>query len=304
MNDENNNINNQMQNNGQDNYYSQGINNGLTSSNNGIRGINESVNSNGFGNGMGFNNTNQSNLNSTVNNVNISEANSGIGVNTNMNTNTNVGSDINSFPNTSYNVTDQNHQAPIVTEQSGINNSSQSSEKGGKLRPVLLVLFFAFLLAFVMFLPDISKFLQGGIGTSSDNELRDGVLVCTMEKNEDITSVSYQMEFRFVNKELLNSTFNITTESENKTTIRENYNECKNLEVLAQDLSGIDVTCSSSDNINTMLESYNYRLIDTNGLTSFTEAGGTYPEYKYKENIYDIKGKMINAGYDCKEKAS
>lgn len=194
-----------------------------------------------------------------------------------------------------------------VNNQNGqpIPPSKEPENKGGKFRTFLLIVFFIFLIVFVIFLPDISEFLRSGkIAGSNDNELKNGVLVCTTERDNDMTSTSYQLEFKFVNKELLTSTFNITTESEDKMVINENHNGCKNLELIAEDLGGIDVTCTSSQNINTMLESYNYRLINYNGLTKFTEAGGTYPEYKYKDNIYDIKGKLINSGYDCKIKAS
>lgn len=190
---------------------------------------------------------------------------------------------------------------PILEE---VKINKQESSKGGKLKTVLLILFFIFLLAFVMFLPNISEYLKTGkIINTTDNQINSGTLICTTTKNNDETSTSYEMDFKFTSKELITSNFNITTESEQKEVINSKYSECKNIEDSAKELNGIDVSCTSSDNINTMIQSYNYRLINTNGLTKFTEAGGTYPEYKYKENIYDIKAKMIKAGYDCKEQA-
>lgn len=191
---------------------------------------------------------------------------------------------------------------PVENEITTNNNEAHS--KGGKFKTFLLIIFFIFLLAFIIFLPNISEYLKTGkMTTTNSNQINSGTLICTTDKDNDETVISYQMDFKFTNKELINSTFNITTESEKEEIINSKYNECKNIEDSAKDLNGIDVSCTTSDNISTMIESYNYRLIDNNGLTKFTEAGGTYPEYKYKENIYDIKQKMIKAGYDCKERA-
>jgi len=278
MNEQNNNVNNQVQNNSnntQSNYYAQGVNNPLNS-NGTVRGINDNFTSSNIAN----------NVVAPTNTLPVNNQNGQI-----------IPPSVGGVPTNSLPVNNQNGQ-PIPP-------SKEPENKGGKFRTFLLIVFFIFLIVFVIFLPDISEFLRSGkIAGSNDNELKNGVLVCTTERDNDMTSTSYQLEFKFVNKELLTSTFNITTESEDKMVINENHNGCKNLELIAEDLGGIDVTCTSSQNINTMLESYNYRLINYNGLTKFTEAGGTYPEYKYKDNIYDIKGKLINSGYDCKIKAS
>ena len=195
----------------------------------------------------------------------------------------------------------------VVSVPSIENNdlSEEDTPQGGKLKTILLILFFILLFAFIIFLPNISEYLKNGKNSSSiDTQINNGILTCTTENKTDTTTVSYQMDFKFTNKELLTSTFNITTESEDKNTISGKVNECNILGEIVKDINGIDVSCTNSDNITTTIQSYNYRLINTNGLTKFTEAGGTYPEYKYKENIYDIKAKIIKAGYDCKEKAS
>ena len=278
MNEQNNNVNNQVQNNSnntQSNYYAQGVNNPLNS-NGTVRGINDNFTSSNIAN----------NVVAPTNTLPVNNQNGQI-----------IPPSVGGVPTNSLLVNNQNGQ-PIPP-------SKEPENKGGKFRTFLLIVFFIFLIVFVIFLPDISEFLRSGkIAGSNDNELKNGVLVCTTERDNDMTSTSYQLEFKFVNKDLLTSTFNITTESEDKMVINEKHNGCKNLELIAEDLGGIDVPCTSSQNINTMLESYNYRLINYNGLTKFTEAGGTYPEYKYKDNIYDIKGKLINSGYDCKIKAS
>ena len=48
------------------------------------------------------------------------------------------------------------------------------------------------------------------------------------------------------------------------------------------------------------IQDNNHQLINKENLTHFTEAGGIYPEFDYKQNIYDIEKSMTKTGYDCK----
>ncbi len=250
-----------------------------------------------------INNQNPNMVNNTpkINNMNPKAPQQNNGVTLNPTPNISVSSTNIGQPQISQVV--QTNPSPIENKTT-TTNGNQDNSKGGKFKTFLLIVFFIFLLAFIMFLPNISEYLKNGrIRATTDNQINSGTLSCTTDKDNDETTTSYEMDFKFKNKELITSTFNITTESEKEEIINSKYNECKNIEDSAKDLSGIDVSCTTSDNISTMIESYNYRLINTNKLTKFTEAGGTYPEYQYKENIYDIKQKMIKAGYDCKERA-
>ena len=65
-------------------------------------------------------------------------------------------------------------------------------------------------------------------------------------------------------------------------------------------IGGIILQCLGK-NIKTIdsIISYTNQMIDNNNLTKFTEAGGIYPEHKYKQNIYDIQSSMVKNGYDC-----
>lgn len=201
--------------------------------------------------------------------------------------------------------------SPVPTNDGGVppekvdlgTNSNSEPPKKGNGRIILLILFFILLFIFIFFLPNISEYLSNGGGMKQEQQLNSGVLTCTRSKTTDETDISYEVDFRFTNKKLTTSTMNITTESESKKVISEKKSECQNLSTIAEGIEGISITCSSSDTIHTMLESYDYQLIDNNGLTKFTEAGGTYPEYQYQDDIYDIQTKMIKAKYDCEIKA-
>ena len=154
-----------------------------------------------------------------------------------------------------------------------------------------------------MFLPEISDYFRNRNMNSDDNEVRNGNLVCDMDRNTDLTDISYQYNFLFTNKQLMSSSINTTISSEAKDVITDEYNKCQVISDVSRDVDGIEVTCTTSDNITTIIQSNDYKMIDNDNLTKFTEAGGIYPEFMYKDDIYTIQNKMIRSGYDCEIKA-
>ena len=215
-------------------------------------------------------------------------------------------------PNVSEVVSNSNLSRPDTNEPNIVNitpvndnvNNDSNESKNGKFKSILLVIFFALLFVFIMFLPQISEFFQTGKSNYNSKEVLNGVLVCTIEKSNDVTTTYYQMDLKFSQKKLQSSEYNVTVESEDDSKIQSSDKECKAVREMATDIEGIDVMCTSSDNISTMIQDYNYKLIDNSKLTKFTEAGGFYPEFKYNDDIYNIQSKMIKSGYDCEVKSS
>lgn len=235
-------------------------------------------------------------------------------VNNNSTPNNNVASN----PATVNSSSQNTNTTPVVTKvvtPSNDNNSSISNnnvpsdngnsdnKKGGTFKTVLLILFFILLFLFIMFLPEISDYFRNGNMNSDDNEVKNGNLICKMDRNTDLTDVSYQYDFGFTNKQLMSSSINTTISSEAKDVITDEYNKCQAISDISRDVDGIEVTCTTSDNITTTIQSNDYKMIDNDNLTKFTEAGGIYPEFMYKDNIYTIQNKMIRSGYDCEIKA-
>ena len=71
--------------------------------------------------------------------------------------------------------------------------------------------------------------------------------------------------------------------------------------VYAQDLDGVEVSCSFNHDRVTSREIFYYNEMDAATVSSaFVEAGGTYPEFKNGQNIDKIEDIMKNSGYDCK----
>ena len=169
----------------------------------------------------------------------------------------------------------------------------------GKGKRVLLVFFFIFAAAFIFFLPELSEIINMN-KTSSTNEVQNGILKCSMESVGDVTNIEYNYAFAFKKRKLVTSEFETVYESEDSSVINEKYTSCNNINTIAQSISGIDVSCTNSANITTMIQSITYNIIDRDSLTNFTEAGGEYPEFVYQDNISEIESKMIKSGYDCK----
>lgn len=184
-----------------------------------------------------------------------------------------------------------------ITPTSG-NSNNNNKNSGGKGKTVLLILFFIVLFIFIIFLPNISEIINtGALPFKNNNEIQNGILMCSMKNESDITDTTYEMRFTFKSKKLISSVLDVTVESEDKEVVNNKNIECQGLREITID--GIDVECTLSGSISNTKYNYNYQMIDNNNLTKFTEAGGVYPEHRYKENIYDIESNMKKNGYDC-----
>ena len=241
------------------------------------------------------NNTPNNNQNSSSDNgQNIATNNVPNINNTPLNTNQNI------VNQTVSKVVSKELDTPQLIANNEVDEEYDDNVGPSKVKVAFLVIFFILVLVFVIFLPDISSIVKTGKFIPSSNEITNGILSCSMIKESDNTEITYDIDFSFTNKKLQTSTLKITTSSEDKNIINEKYSECKNIEDVSEKVSGIDVSCSSSSSISTMREDYTYNIIDNNNLTPFTEAGGTYPEHEFEQNIDDIKSSMIREGYDCK----
>lgn len=192
----------------------------------------------------------------------------------------------------------------IVTEQVQTANKTpleDNKKKEGYGKQIILFIFLIALIVFVFFLPDISKFVQSARGTTSNEELRTGTLVCTMEQEDDTTALTYKMYFNYIDNKLRTSTLTITQQDENDANINTKYKVCQNMSTISENITGISVECRPSENLLITTETYEHQTIDKNNLTKFTEAGGTYPEFDYQEDVNTIRDKMKKNGYDCKD---
>ena len=171
---------------------------------------------------------------------------------------------------------------------------------GDKLKRILLVIFLVFAGLFVFFLPNISEYFNGvRSNTYKENVVENGYLKCTKTNSNDSSSTEYEYLLNFKNKGITDGTYTTTYENEDEKKVTANNAKCNEIEKISENIDGIDVSCSVSNNISTTTQNNIYRNIKTGKLTAFTEAGGIYPEYKYNDDIYGIEAKLVKAGYDC-----
>lgn len=187
------------------------------------------------------------------------------------------------------------------TEPQSQNNEPQKKE--GTFKYILAFIFIIAFTGFVIFIPEISKFVKSKIGENNSNNteklIEKGTLICEKDKSSDETDVKYTLKYIFDNKKLLTSSYETTYESLNAELLNQKNEECKLIMETSKNIRGIETSCNDKNGILKINEEYTNQDIDSSHLTAYTEAGGTYPEFKYGQNIYDIQTTLVKQGYDC-----
>lgn len=187
-------------------------------------------------------------------------------------------------------------------------NNTEPEKKGGCFKRFFAFIFLIGLIGLVIFLPDVTKFIKTKTrerNTPADaNVVKNGTLTCKMEKETDETSVAYELNYSFEDKTLVTSNYEIKYESLNTNFLEEKNLECENIKTISEGISGITTTCTYKNGILKLNEEYINKDLEDVNLTAYTEAGGTYPEFKYGDDVYDIQNTLIKEGYDCEVKSN
>ncbi len=246
----------------------------------------------------------------------------------NINNSTNVNSNINSSAQDNSNIpttvsttnpqpqvtTIQNDsvQAPQPTTTNTIisadsnTNEQQPKKKESGFKYFLAMVFLIGMLAFVFFLPNISTIVETKLKHKNNVEttsIENGVMNCTLTKSSDETDTTYESEFNFTKEKLITQANITTVESLNASYLDEQKKECDQTALISNNTSGVTRTCNLSTGILTITEVLTLKDIDTNKLTSYVEAGGNFPKFKYEQNINNIQTQMLKSGYDCEIKS-
>lgn len=186
------------------------------------------------------------------------------------------------------------------------NKSSESESKGGsKFQTIFLFLLFGGLLAFIIYMDDITVYLQ----TRKNNRnqvvetITTGTLVCEAEKSTNEMDYTYTAKFEFRDSKLkrLNYLMEIRGDANlDEAKLTELNNNCLLVKENASNLSGIDITCSLENGLMKEKQSFTYDSVNREeAMSAFIEAGGIYPEYKRDQNIDNIEREMNAAAYTC-----
>ncbi len=197
---------------------------------------------------------------------------------------------------------------PVEQKKEETITPPEPEKKEGCFKYALAFIFMILFAGFVIFIPDVTKFVKQKTGgksktTSETKVVEDGTLTCSRVKTTDETDVTYKLTYSFKDKGLTTSKYEITYESLNSDFLNNKKLECDEIEKVSKETNGIDTTCSYKNGILKITENYTNQDIDNSKLTAYTEIGGTYPEFEYGHNAYDIKSSLEKQGYDCDVKS-
>ena len=180
-------------------------------------------------------------------------------------------------------------------------NHPEGSNKTGRWRYILLILFFVALLALIWFLPDIRKYVTEKEAQNQE-EIIHGTLKCVYEEEDDFITTLYTSEFRVENNKVKAYTSLIETKGDtgSEETLTKLNNECEELTRLVKNIPGIKSSCSLNSRKQMNKQEIDYAKVNTKKLTSaYSEAGGIVPDYELDQDARQIKKEMILSRYSC-----
>lgn len=175
-----------------------------------------------------------------------------------------------------------------------------------KLKIVGLLFFFILLVAFIIFLPQIStiikNFGQDNTYKPETEVITTGKLICTLSTNTSELDKEYEFDFSFTDGKLKRTKYMVNTRGDSTTesSLDVLAEKCNDLKNETKDLEGVSIKCDYTDGKLSETQIFELETIDTEKLTSaFTEAGGILPSYKYDQEIDEIEKNMKASSYTC-----
>ena len=195
--------------------------------------------------------------------------------------------------------------------KSKMEEAQKNYKAPSKFKTFLAVLFLIFLLAFIIFLPEVSEFMDGMFGGKnndvSNSEPTTGVMECTYSESGMNLDINYVRSFKYVDNKLNSVILETTTRgdvSEDAKTLDDYNNSCVRLKNDLSSMNGITISCNYSEGKlvrreNIDLEEYNEEQVEH----FYAEEGLELISYKKGEDINDIKTSMVQNGFSCTKKA-
>lgn len=175
-----------------------------------------------------------------------------------------------------------------------------------KFKTVMTIIMFILIIAFVIFLPDITGMISQyklNKDKAPETVITTGQLECTLKSNTTNLDMEYFRIFKFTDSLLYEANYTLTTKGDatlDEKTLDEMAEKCNHLSDSTKDLSGVTISCNYSDGKLVEKQNYIFASINNKNLdAAFAEAGGTYPEFRDGQEIDSIEKTMNAAGYTC-----
>lgn len=176
-----------------------------------------------------------------------------------------------------------------------------------KARTFGLILLFVGLLGMIIFLPDISAYIETQKYLRNqpvEEKITTGTLECTMDDSSDSLDYSYKFDFSFTDNKLtsLKNVSQIRGDvSLDEAELDKLKSECDLLVTMVSDLSGISVSCKLENGLFTKTQTFKFAsIVVDDAINAYIEAGGSYPYYKDGADIDDIESELLSGNYNCK----
>ena len=181
-------------------------------------------------------------------------------------------------------------------------------EKGGFFGRFILFLFIIFLFAFVYYLPEISQYIEDYKKAKSgieDGSMKSGTMTCTLTKdNKDNLSTIYETTFTYTKNKLKKTeqvtSYKLKDDATSTATLDDSENECQELKSALTGVSGIDVSCSKTAVLQKTTQVIDYTKFNAEEVTTnIAEYKGFYPEFQLDQSVAGIRKNLEDAGYSC-----
>lgn len=205
------------------------------------------------------------------------------------------------------NIVSENTEILEVVEEpiEELKESPEVPKKGGKLQTFFLFVLFGGLLLIVIFLPDISNYIetQKYLKTQNIEKITTGTLSCERDYSSNTLDYTYSLDFGFTDSKLTRLTYVLETRGDanlDAEVLDGMKTECEKLAISSKQLSGISVYCKLEHGTLMQKQVLNYSsIVVDEAITAYMEAGGVYPDYKDGESIDTIEKEMNASGYRC-----
>ena len=180
-----------------------------------------------------------------------------------------------------------------------------------KFKMGVMIFFFILILAFIIFLPEVTTFLSelkpGGQSNTTVDDITTGNLVCKLDTSTKNLDKSYIRTFAFTDNKLEKVTMETITKGdidEDALTLDKLNNSCNSIKEGVLSLDGVEVDCNYRNGKLTETEvfdlnAYNFETVKA----AYTEAGADMVKYEFGEDINSIKTSMLQGGFSCEKKA-